>query len=196
MNLRWLSIVSVAAALAVSACSSSHSAGSHNEDQSKTTDTGDAFNDADVSFAQGMIPHHQQAIEMAEIALDLKVGASDAVRELAERIKGGQDPEIAMMTAWLKGWGQSMQMDTSNGHGMEPMDGMMSTEDMASLKMMTGAEFDAMWLSMMIRHHEGAIAMAQTVKADGSTADVLSLADRIIAAQEGEIAEMKALLGS
>ena len=56
--------------------------------------------------------------------------------------------------------------------------------------------FDAMWLSMMIRHHEGAIAMSQIVKADGSTADVLSLADRIIAAQEGEIAEMKALLGS
>lgn len=79
---------------------------------------------------------------------------------------------------------------------MSSMEGMMSAEEMDQMGGMTGAEFDKMWMEMMIRHHEGAVAMAQTVKASGSNPDVLSLADAVIAAQQGEIAEMQALLGS
>jgi uncharacterized protein (DUF305 family) len=65
---------------------------------------------------------------------------------------------------------------------------------MDALAVATGTEFDTMWLEMMIAHHEGAISQSQTVKANGSNPDVLTLADQIIAAQQGEIAEMQALL--
>ncbi len=154
------------------------------------------FNDADVAFAQGMIPHHEQAIEMADIALDPTVGASAEVRDLATRIKGAQDPEIMMMTEWLTAWGQPITMDMSGGHDMASMEGMMSVEEMDALGAMTGAEFDKAWLEMMSRHHEGAIVMALTVKADGSNPDVLALADQVIAAQQGEIDEMQGLLAA
>ena len=103
-----------------------------------------AFNAADVEFAQGMIPHHEQAIAMAEIALDPTVEAGPEVRDLATRVKGAQDPEIESMTAWLTTWGEPMQMNTSDGHDMSAMDGMMSVEEMGSLGMMKGAEFDTM----------------------------------------------------
>ncbi|MEP7020319.1 MAG: DUF305 domain-containing protein [Pseudonocardiales bacterium] len=148
-----------------------------------------------MTFAQGMIPHHAQAIEMADIALDAKVGASQQVRDLATRIKNGQGPEIQLMTGWLTAWGQPVQANMGTGHDMASMDGMMSAAEMDTLGTMTAADFDKMWMEMMIRHHEGAIAMAQTVKAAGSSPDVLVLADKVIIAQQAEIAEMQALLG-
>lgn len=192
MKLRSLYVVAAAAvgALALTAC------GDDAAKTAGTASTGAAFNEADVSFAQGMIPHHEQAIEMADIALDPTIGASDSVRDLASRIKGGQDPEIILMTGWLAAWGQPVQMDTGEGHDMSSMEGVMSAGEMDALGALTGGDFDAMWLEMMIRHHQGAITMAQTVKAAGADADVLALADRVIAAQQGEIAEMQALLGT
>jgi uncharacterized protein (DUF305 family) len=162
------------------------------------TPTGSAadvqLNAADVEFAQGMIAHHEQAIEMAEIALDPDIGASPEVVDLATRIKSAQDPEVELMTAWLTAAGEPVAMDTSEGHEMTSMDGMMTAEQMDSLAAMTGAEFDQMWLEMMIAHHEGAIAQSQTVKADGSNTDVLALADQVITAQQAEITEMQTLL--
>lgn len=162
------------------------------------------FNEADVAFAQGMIPHHRQAVEMADIALEPAVGASDDVVDLAGRIQAAQEPEIETMTAWLAEWGEPLPMDSSGGSSMDDMDamddmegmeGMMSAEEMDTLSASTGAQFDTMWLEMMIRHHEGAIAMAETVKVDGSNSDVASLADDITQAQESEITEMQELLG-
>ena len=150
--------------------------------------TGD-FNAADVLFAQGMVPHHEQAVEMAALALDPAAGASAEIQALATQIQGAQDPEIELMTGWLQAWGQPMDMP-----GTEEMDGMMSADDMAGLATLTGAEFDTAWAEMMIAHHEGAITQARTVKAAGSNADVLVLADEIITAQQAEIDEMKALL--
>jgi len=152
------------------------------------------FNDADVAFAQGMIPHHEQAVEMADIALDPTVGASDVVRDLATRIKAAQDPEIELMTGWLTTWGQPITMDENGGHDMSSMEGVMTAEEMDSLAAATGADFDQMWMEMMIRHHEGAIAMAETVKASGSNPDALVLADQIIGAQQAEIVEMQGFL--
>jgi len=159
-------------------------------------DSGDSagFNDADVIFAQGMIAHHEQAIEMADIALDPTIGASPEVQDLATRIKDAQDPEIELMTGWLTAWGQPVQMDASGGHDMSSMEGVMTAEEMDALGAATGTQFDTMWLEMMVRHHEGAIAMAETVKASGSNADVLGLAEQIITAQQDEIDEMRALL--
>ncbi len=98
------------------------------------------------------------------------------------------------MTSWLTAAGESVAMDTSDGHDMSSMDGMMTADQMDEMAAMTGADFDQMWLKMMIAHHEGAISQSDTVKADGSNADVLLLADQIITAQQAEIAEMQALL--
>ncbi len=153
------------------------------------------LNDADIEFAQGMIAHHEQAIEMAEIALDPNRGASAEVLDLATRIKAGQDPEVELMTGWLTAAGAPMMMDSSDGHDMSSMEGMMSVEQMDSMSAMNGADFDRTWIEMMIEHHRGAISQSETVKTEGSNPDVLALADQIITAQQAEITEMEALLG-
>ena len=152
------------------------------------------LNPADIEFAQGMIAHHEQAIEMAEIALDPNMGASAEVVDLATRIKGGQDPEVDLMTGWLDAAGEPVMMDLSEGHDMSSMEGMMTGEQMDAMAAMTGSGFDQMWLEMMIAHHEGAIAQSQAVKANGSNPEVLALADQIITAQQGELTEMEQLL--
>jgi uncharacterized protein (DUF305 family) len=196
---RRLAVPAIALALAatLAACgsddapSSDASQGTQAPDESTATVT---LNAADIAFAQGMIAHHQQAIEMAEIALDPNVGAGPEVIDLATRIKGAQGPEVELMTGWLTAAGEPVVMDSTDGHDMSSMDGMMTAEQMDAMAAMTGAEFDQMWLEMMIAHHEGAITQSEAVKADGSNADVLALADRIITAQQGEIAEMQALL--
>ncbi len=163
---------------------------------SSGTAAGVVFNEADVEFAQGMIAHHQQAVEMAEMALDPNAGASPGVLDLAGRIQTAQDPEIVLMTGWLDTWGQPVAMDASGGHDMESMEGMMTADEMDQLAASAGPEFDTMWMEMMIRHHEGAIAQSETLKASGSNADVLALAHQIIAAQTAEIQEMQALLAA
>ena len=194
MKPRFLITVAAIGVLGLSACGSDSKASTTLGVPEGTAATGASFNDADVAFAQGMIPHHQQAIQMADMALDPAVGASTQVQELATRIKSGQGPEIDMMSGWLTAWGRPMQMDMS-GSDMSAMNGMMSTQEMDTLGKMTGAEFDKMWMETMIRHHEGAIAMAQTAKTSGSNTDVLAISDQVITAQQAEITEMKALLG-
>jgi uncharacterized protein (DUF305 family) len=161
-------------------------------------------NDADVQFAQSMIPHHRQAVEMANIALDPSSEASRDVTRLAGAIKRAQRPEIKTMTTWLESWGEpldegAMDPDMSSGTGMgDDMsdDGMMSGEEMSELEDLTGTKLDRRWLKMMIKHHEGAVEMAERECRDGTNPDALELAADIIATQEAEIAEMRALLGS
>ena len=153
-----------------------------------------SFNDDDVMFAQMMIPHHEQAIEMSDIALDPTVGASDAVRQLATRIKGAQDPEIEMMTGMLTGWGKSTEMDMSMDHG-SMMDGMLTAEELDALGVLRGAEFDRAWMEAMIKHHEGALAMAKDVLEGGTDPAVRKLAEEIVSGQQAEIDEMRSLLG-
>ena len=197
MKLRHLPVLTVAVAATFAACGSDDTTSSDpTTATSAAAATEAALNEADVEFAQGMIAHHEQAIEMAEIALDPAVGASAEVVDLATRIQAAQDPEVALMTGWLDAAGESVTMDTSDGHDMSSMPGMMTADQMDEMAAMTGAEFDQMWLTMMIAHHEGAVSQSETVKADGSNADVLLLADQIIAAQQAEINEMKALLES
>lgn len=200
MKLRHLTILAAIGALGLAACGGNVQSSSSSPAQ---TVAGAApapaavdFNTADVEFAQSMIQHHQQAVEMADIALDSSVGAGAQVLDLATRIKGAQDPEIAMMSGWLTSWGQPMQMDTSMSQDMHLTDGMMTDAEMADLHNLKGAEFDTMWMQMMIRHHTGAITMAQTVKTSGMNTDVVALAGQVITAQQSEIDEMKTILGS
>ncbi len=170
-----------------------------------------AFNKGDVTFAQGMIPHHQQAVEMADMALDPARKAGPAVIDLATRIQGAQGPEIALMNSWLTAWNQPVMagmkpgetmvpgasMDGMDMEGMEmgAMEGMMSAADMTALSKASGPEFDKMWLTMMVKHHDGAITMSKTVQTDGQSADVKTLAGKIISAQMAEIDEMNKLVG-
>lgn len=152
------------------------------------------FNDSDVMFSQMMIPHHEQAIEMSDIALDPTVGASEVVKSLATRIKGAQDPEINTMKGFLTSWKMSLTMDTSMDHG-DMMSGMLSAEEITNLSTLRGTEFDRAWITGMIAHHEGAIEMAADVLKDGKNAAVRTLANTITSGQDAEITEMKRLLG-
>jgi uncharacterized protein (DUF305 family) len=199
MKSRILLVPVMLLVVALNGCGSDHAAMSHESSAIASPAASAApggaakFNDADLAFAEGMIPHHEQAIEMADIALDSKAGASDAIKALATQIKGAQDPEVVLMKGWLTAWGQPMTMDTSDGHDVSSMDGMMSAEDMDALGKMKGPEFDRAWASMMIEHHNGAIKMAQDVKAAGSNPDAAVLADAIISAQQAEIATLTPL---
>lgn len=209
MKLGYSSVV-VSAALVLAGCGSSSSDSSTASSEAAATsasltgpaasDAADAsFNTADVAFAQNMIAHHQQAIEMASLALDPTSGASAKVTDLAQRIKAAQDPEVSMMSGWLEHWHEPMTMDSSAGHDMGSMhsaEGMMSDEDMDQLMQLSGPEFDKAWLQGMIEHHEGAITMAEQIKDEGDSPDVRALADQVIATQQSEVDEMNGLLAN
>jgi uncharacterized protein (DUF305 family) len=153
------------------------------------------FNAADEMFVTGMIPHHEQALEMAEIVLG-KEGVDERVAGIAERIQAAQQPEIDLMTSWLEEWGVDPDMgDMGDMAGMDHGDdGMMSDDDMAALEAASGEEASALFLEQMIEHHEGAIEMSQQELDNGSNAEALELARQIIDAQTAEIAEMQELL--
>ncbi|MGW4528821.1 DUF305 domain-containing protein [Amycolatopsis sp. NPDC004378] len=159
-------------------------------------------NQADAAFAQQMIPHHQQAVDMTELVAGRTTNAK--VIDLAHRIQKAQDPEIQQMSGWLSTWGAATGMtmpDMTSGQSMpgmgsnNAMPGMMSDADMTKLQGMKGAEFDRMWLQMMVQHHQGAIDMANTELSQGSNADAKALAQKIISGQQAEITEMNGLLG-
>lgn len=138
-----------------------------------------------------MIPHHSQAVEMATMALEQSSNTS--IVDLASRIQGAQDPEIEQMRTWLNTWGQQEMSSDMEGMDHGSAEGMMDDTEMTALAAATGAEFDALFVDMMIRHHQGAIAMANTALTEGTDPDGRALAEAIIAAQEGEIAEMQGL---
>ena len=164
-----------------------------------------AHNAADVSFNQMMIPHHQQAVAMA----DLVPSRTDnvAVRELAGQIKNAQQPEIDQMTQRLESWGVSpgaqehgsqqhgSMASGSTAHGTMGMSGMMSDQDMTAIENARGAEFDRLWLQGMISHHQGAIDMADTELADGVDPGSRALAEQIKKTQQTEIDRMRSMLG-
>ena len=167
---------------------------SENEtDKAETVGSSAEFNNEDVHFLQMMIPHHEQAIEMSDIALDPTIGASDVVKGLATQIKGAQDPEITQMNKWLTDLGKT-EMDSSMDMSGK-MDGMLTADQLMNLGTLRGAEFDSAWIKAMIGHHEGAIKMATVVIADGTNSQVRVLAEAIIIGQQKEIGTLKALLG-
>ncbi len=185
----------IAGLLLLTACGGeSHNMSDMSTDSTETDATGSEslFNDADVMFAQMMIPHHEQAIELADIALDPTLLAGEQVKTLAAQIKSAQDPEIDLMTQWLTDWDQPL-MDMSEEHDMS-MDGMLSVDEIAALGELNGAEFDQAWATAMIAHHKGAIKMAETVKDDGQSTLVQDLANLIMQEQQSEIAVLETLL--
>ncbi|WP_060178691.1 DUF305 domain-containing protein [Streptomyces sp. IMTB 1903] len=152
-------------------------------------------NGADVAFAQGMIPHHRQAVDMAGLAATRAESAE--VKKLAEEIKKAQDPEIKTLSGWLTAWGEQVPAGGSGpaGHEGHDMSGMMTAEEMKQLHSASGKAFDTAFLTMMVKHHEGAVTMARTEQADGTHQGAEDMAGQIITSQSAEIARMKALLG-
>ncbi|MGW6130910.1 DUF305 domain-containing protein [Cellulomonas sp. NPDC055163] len=156
-------------------------------------------NDADVQFAQQMIVHHRDAVEMAGLATDRT--ETPEVLQLAGRIAAAQGPEIGTMSVWLDVWDAEIPADDAMaGMGHGDMDhgsvsGMMTDEQMAQLESTDGAAFDEAFLTLMIEHHQGAITMAQVEVDGGENPDATTLAARIIEDQTAEIAEMTRLLG-
>lgn len=151
-------------------------------------------NEHDVTFAQQMIPHHQQALDMAKLVPSR--AASAKVKDLASRIEKAQDPEIQQMHGWLSRWGAEPPTSLMPGmnHGGGSMPGMMTEQEMGQLGQAKAVEFDRLWLEMMIKHHQGAIEMAKTELATGTSSDAKKLAQQIIDAQQAEITEMQGLL--
>ncbi|MFI5506212.1 DUF305 domain-containing protein [Mycobacterium sp. NPDC051804] len=162
-------------------------------------------NDADVRFAQGMIPHHQQAIEMSDMLLG-KQGIDPEVVSLANEIKNAQAPEIEQMQGWLREWevsstptpsGTGMPGQGMPGHQMPGMSGghgMMSDADMAALQNAQGAEASRLFLMQMIEHHKGAIMMAQQEIDNGQFPAAMEMARNIVSSQQAEIDTMQGML--
>ena len=193
-SLSFTSMLILVATLGLSACASSNDATSDSSMGSggmMGTDTANEVGDlsqADVMFLQMMIPHHEQAVEMSTLAETNSTNPE--VLALAARIKAAQGPEIELMSKLLTDAGQAMMMDHSMGDN-----GMMGMDDMSALAAATGQDFDVLFLTGMIAHHEGTIDMTNPV-ADSENMEVKTLAENIITSQTAEIAEMTKLLAT
>jgi uncharacterized protein (DUF305 family) len=195
-----ISAAAIAAAIALAGCANNSGTGSphnssmpgmnHGSTSTSVPAASAEFNDADVMFAQMMIPHHSQAVEMSDVIL-AKEGIPAEVTELVIRIKEAQGPEIEKMTGWLTSWGQPTNVPS--GHGMS---GMMGDEDMARLDAAQGTEAAKLFLTQMTAHHEGAVMMAKSETTDGKNPDAVQLSKDIVSSQEAEIQEMKDLLAT
>ena len=186
-----LTVVAVAAlGLLLAGCGGSHDMNDMGMASPSSTTGASA---ADAMFAQMMIPHHEQAVEMATLAETR--ASSPEIKELAAEIKAAQQPEIDQMTAWLEEWGMPVMsgMDAMGEHGGHGMSGMLTDEQLQQLANAQGAEFDRLFAEFMILHHEGAIDMAEDV-VDSKDPRVAALAQAILTTQAEEIAQMRAFL--
>ncbi|MFE5724475.1 DUF305 domain-containing protein [Streptomyces erythrochromogenes] len=150
-------------------------------------------NAADAAFAKGMIPHHRQAVEMADLAPSRARSAE--VKKLAEDIRKAQDPEIKTLSGWLASWGEQVPAEGAMDHSAHGTSGMMTAEQMDKLKDASGAAFDTAFMELMVEHHEGAVAMAKTEQAQGAFPAAKAMAEAIVTSQSAEIAQMNKLLG-
>jgi uncharacterized protein (DUF305 family) len=186
----------IAGTLVLTGCAGDPSGAAHDRhtDSSGASSGAEApFNDADATFAQQMVPHHEQAIGMAQLAAGR--AADPRVLDLAGRIEAAQQPEIDTLTGWLADGGLDSTDHGAPDHARgDGMGGMMSEQDMQALTGASGNAFDRLFLELMIEHHRGAVDMAETESADGQYTDALAMAESIRDGQNAEIAEMQELL--
>lgn len=190
-----LSATALAAMIALAGCSTGTGGGSmegmdHGGSAMSTAQApaiGAEHNAADAMFAQMMLPHHSQAVEMSDIML-AKSGLDAKITALAKDIKAAQAPEITTMTNYLSTWGEPTTMT-----GDHEMTGMMTSTDLDKLKAAEGNEAAKLFLTQMTAHHEGALEMAKTEVTSGKNTDAVTLAKSIVSSQEAEIKDMKEL---
>ena len=189
-----LSVLGLAAVIALAGCGADSGASGGAAATSSDSGMSAEHNDADVTFAQGMIPHHQQAVEMSDLIL-AKEGVSPEVTELATQIKDAQAPEIETMTGWLEAWGEPVEAEGGHGgHSTQDADGMLTEDQMGELESSEGEDASRMFLESMTAHHDGAIEMAQEEIDNGENPEAIALAGAIVEAQEAEILEMEQML--
>jgi uncharacterized protein (DUF305 family) len=152
-----------------------------------SSSTNPNYTGADIMFLQMMIPHHQQAIDISNLAM--KASQDAELIELAKIIARDQAAEIKQMKAWLADAGASEDM----GHSMDGMGGMLNDDELAALSAATGKEFDVLWLKGMTEHHDGAIHMTQMIE-DAENADIKAFGTKVIKDQSEQIAQMKKML--
>jgi uncharacterized protein (DUF305 family) len=145
------------------------------------------YTGADVMFLQMMIPHHQQAIDISNVAL--KTSKDAELLTLAKTIIKAQSEEIVQMKSWLKDAGATMGM----GHSMTGMGGMLDDAELSTLSAATGKTFDSLWLKGMIGHHDGAIHMTQMIE-DASNSEVKAFGENVVKEQSAQIVQMQAML--
>jgi uncharacterized protein (DUF305 family) len=139
-------------------------------------------------FLQMMIPHHQQAVDISDLALTKSLDAE--LLALAKKIRDEQAAEIITMKAWLKDADADLEMDHSMGHDMG---GMLSDLDLAALKSATGKNFDVLWLKGMTGHHDGALHMTMMIE-DATNPEIKSFGQAIVSSQSAQITQMAAML--
>lgn len=148
----------------------------------------DSPNSADFGYVQMMIPHHQQALVMT--ALAERYAADARIGRLADRIAAGQGPEIDAMKGWLSGH-DGPRAKTGHDHHGARMPGMADSAQLAQLRAARGGKFDALFLTLMITHHRGAISMATEALSKGRNTLVEEMANDVIAQQSAEIGRME-----
>ncbi len=178
--------------LTLAGCSTSNNTGSDAGSSATSSSAASAHNDQDVMFAQMMLPHHEQAVEMSDVLLAKGDGVDPDVADLAEQIKAEQGPEITQLTSWLKDWDADSSMS-----GMDhSMSGMMSDSDMSNLDQASAKHAGKLFLQQMVQHHEGAVDMAKTEVAEGGNTDAVAMARSIVSSQTEQITQMQDMLAS
>ena len=189
-------LVVLGAVFPIAACGGGDEHAEHPSAAATTTDDqSPPHNSADVTFAQGMIPHHQQALALAALVPDRSTNPE--VVKIAAGIAAQQEPEMTAMRAMMIQWqvdpAEAAHQGGTDGSGNQH--GMVDDATMAKLKTLKGAQFDTLWLQSMISHHQGAVAMAKVEIADGESQDMKVMANNIVITQEAEIGELKQILG-
>jgi uncharacterized protein (DUF305 family) len=179
-------LVALIMALSISGCASASNKGMDHEGHSSEA-SGDLSSD-DVMFLQMMIPHHQQAIDMSDLALTKSTDSE--LLALAKDIRDEQAAEIVKMKAWLDKAGADLDPGHSMGHGMG---GMLSDSELAALKTATGKSFDLLWLKGMTGHHVGAIDMATMIE-DADNDEIKSFGQAIVTSQSAQNKQMAAMI--
>jgi uncharacterized protein (DUF305 family) len=174
-------VLALVAAIVLAACNQA------GQDQSSGSAT-PAPNDADVTFTQNMIPHHQQAIDMAKL-VDTHTDRPE-LRQLADSIITSQGEEITQLQGWLRSWGKPQTPD-GMGHGGMDMPGTMSLADMSHLMDLEDTKFDLAFAQMMAEHHQGAIDMAKAELGNGSLPEVKQFAQKVIDDQQKEVGQLQ-----
>lgn len=170
--------------------SGSHMMGDSNANGMNNSQSASDLEMNEYMFAEMMIPHHQQAVDMSDLAL--KKSSNPRILDLAQRIKTAQSSEIIQMQSWLGGKEANSMMTDHSGHSMG---GMLTEEEFSKLESSFGVTFDTLFLEGMIAHHEGALDMARMIK-DTTTQEVNSFGLNVVEVQSEEIREMREILES
>ena len=195
---RAIAVATSAAVLLLGGCSA-QSAGSPGDSAAAPTQTrtevASGVNDEDLRFAQLMEPHHDQAVSMCEMVLS-KRGVKPEVRKIAEEIRKVRESQIEILNEWNQSWnpGRDVEVPEDESAPHHGGHGLMTERQMQELDLADGSAAQRLFLEGMIRHHEGAVAIAEAEAMAGGYPDAVELAKEMVATQHAEIASMQQIL--